>query len=91
MIVNPLVNIVLYLGCGILSDVIVTLYYICVARGRGLLAALISIPIALLNFYVLGNILVLNPSWINAIAYAFGNAIGCFLIMSLTKKLKPKT
>ena len=80
-------HVAIYFGLGILSDLIVTGYYICVAHNWAWAASLISIPIALLNFYVLGNVLVRESSstrkWYWAMAYAVGNAIGCFAVMFL--------
>jgi|WetSurMetagenome_2_1015567.scaffolds.fasta_scaffold1581882_1 hypothetical protein len=78
----------LYVALGIISDLFVTGYYICVGKGWAFPAATISIPIALLNFWVFGSILVINPSWYNALAYAVGNAVGCYGIMALSKKVK---
>lgn len=77
-------EILTYLACGIFSDVLVTGYYICVGKGWGFLAASISIPIALLNFWIFNRILIVNPSWYGAVAYAAGNAIGCFAIMRVS-------
>jgi uncharacterized protein YebE (UPF0316 family) len=84
-------TLLLYLALGILSDVLVTGYYICVGRGLALLAALVSLPIALLNFWVLGTVIVLNPSWANAAAYALGTGVGCYSIMKLSKIIKHRT
>ncbi|HTY74944.1 MAG TPA: hypothetical protein VMD05_05185 [Candidatus Nanoarchaeia archaeon] len=78
------------LGLGILSDVIVTGYYSFVSRGWALLASLSSIPIAILNFYVIGKVVVIDGTWQAMLFYALGNAIGCFLIMTFLKKFKPK-
>lgn len=83
-----MLTLLLYLVLGILSDVLVTGYYICVGHGLALLAALVSLPIALLNFWVLGTVIVLNPSWANAVAYALGTGVGCFSIMTLSKIFK---
>jgi hypothetical protein len=84
------VELAVYLGTGILSDLLVTAYYLFVARGLALPAALASIPIALLNFWVLNRVLVVDPSWYGAVAYAVGNAAGCFAIMRVSKLLKGK-
>jgi len=88
--VRVLTEILLYLGTGILSDVLITGYYVCVGRGRAFLAASISIPIALLNFWVLNRVLIADPSWYGALAYAAGNAVGCFAIMRASKLLKER-
>lgn len=76
----------LYLLLGVASDLLVTGYYLCVARGWAYRAAGTSLSIALLNFFVLGRVLVADPSWANAIAYAIGNAAGCLLIMSVSRR-----
>ena len=80
----------LYFGLGILSDIFITAYYIFVGKQWVIPASLISIPIALLNFWVIDKVLITTPSLLGAIAYAVGNAIGCFVIMMITKKLKIK-
>jgi len=72
-------------GTGIISDLMVTGYYICVGRGLSWLAAVVSIPIALMNFFVIDAVLIRGGSWQGAIAYAVGNAVGSFLIMRLMR------
>lgn len=76
-----LLPLALYFGLGVGSDILVTFYYSAVSRGWAASASLVSLLISLLNFWVLGHVLVLEPSWQRAIAYALGNALGCFLIM----------
>lgn len=80
--------VLIYVGLGILSDLLVTGYTLSATLGRSLTAAVLSFVIALLNFYVLGNILVLDFSWINALAYAAGNAVGCWAIIHFSKMPK---
>jgi hypothetical protein len=75
------VSVLLYLALGIFSDLLVTGYYLSVSRGLALPASLLSIPIAMLNFWIIGTVVVFNPSLLNAGAYALGNAIGCYMIM----------
>jgi hypothetical protein len=77
--------VLLYLALGILSDLFATGYYLCVARGWACRAATTSMLIALLNFWVLDRILVPDWSWANAVAYALGNAVGCMLIMRVSR------
>ena len=86
-----MLQVLAYLGMGILSDVLVTGYYLFVSRGWAASASIVSIPIALLNFYVLNGVLVQTTSWPNAIAYAVGNAIGCFAIIHFSKMPKRGT
>jgi uncharacterized protein YebE (UPF0316 family) len=81
------VSLPLYLGAGILSDLLVTGYYVSVSRGLSWAAALVSIPVALLNFWVLNRILIVDLSWSEAVAYAVGNAVGCFVIMQVNRRL----
>jgi hypothetical protein len=83
-------GLLLYLGVGVLSDLLLTAYYIFVGKQWATLASLASIPIALLNFWVLDKILVVTPTIEGAILYSIGNAIGCFAIMMLAKKMKEK-
>lgn len=82
----PVLQLLLYFGLGVGSDVLVTFYYSAVSRGWAGRASLVSILISLLNFWVLGHVLVLEPSWTRAVAYALGNAVGCFAIMRSMKK-----
>jgi hypothetical protein len=79
------VPVLTYLGLGILSDLLVTGYTISACRGRSVTSSVLSFVIALLNFYILGKILILDPSLWNALAYAGGNAIGCFVIMRFSR------
>lgn len=80
---------VIYLGLGVLADALVTGYYLCASRGRAFLASGLSIVIALLNFFVLWRVLEVDPSWVNAVAYAVGNGIGCFFVVKCMKKRTP--
>jgi hypothetical protein len=84
------VSLLVYFSLGLLSDFLVTAYYIFVAKQWAFPAALISIPIALLNFWVIDKVLIATVSWPGAIAYALGNAIGCFLIMKIRKKIEKR-
>lgn len=75
-------------GAGILSDLLVTAYYIFVGRQWAAPAASISMPIALLNFWVIDRVLVRMTSWSAAAAFACGNAVGCFIIMSVMRRVR---
>jgi uncharacterized protein YebE (UPF0316 family) len=75
---------------GVVSDLLVTGYYLCVSRGFSWAAAMVSVPIALMNFWVLDAVLIKGSSWQGAIAYALGNAVGCFAIMTYMKRRKEK-
>jgi hypothetical protein len=70
-----------YLALGVVSDGLCAAYYLSVSRGRAWLASALSVLIALLNFFVLSRVLIVEPSWYNAVAYAVGNGAGSFLIM----------
>lgn len=83
-------GLLLYFGLGVLSDLLVTAYYIFVGKQWATLASLLSIPIALLNLWVIDKVLIITPSWDMAITYAIGNAIGCLAIMTLARKLREK-
>lgn len=82
------VGLLLYLGLGILSDVLVTGYTLSVDKGWALAASGLSFGITLLSFWILDRVLVIDPSWANVLAYAFGNAIGCYGLMRLSKKVE---
>lgn len=78
--------IVLCFVTGVVSDLMVTGYYLSVSRGWAFLASVVSIPIALMNFWVVDAVLIKGGSWHGALAYALGNAVGCFLIMHYTRR-----
>lgn len=77
-------------AAGLLSDVLVTAYYICVGRQLAFPAASISVPIAMLNFWVIDRVLIRMTSWSAALAFAMGNAVGCLLIMQAIKRFGGK-
>ena len=85
---NPLLQVALCFGTGILSDILVTGYYIFVGRDWPWLAASVSIPIALMNFWVIDAVLLRGSAWHGALAYAAGNAVGCFAIMTGMRRWK---
>ncbi len=85
-----LLPIVLCFATGVVSDLLVTGYYLFVGRGLSWLAAAVSIPIALMNFWVVDAVLIKGSSWHGAVAYAVGNAIGCFLIMRYMRGRKAR-
>ncbi len=85
-----MLKLLVYFGLGVGSDILVTFYYSAVSRGWAARASLASILISLLNFWVLGHVLILEPSWPRAVAYAVGNAIGCFLIMRYMRGRKAR-
>jgi len=83
-----IINLLVYLGLGILSDLLITVYTISVGKDWRLAASLISIPIACLNFWIIDKLLIATLSWYGVLAYAIGNALGCFIIMTINKYLK---
>ncbi|MCX6746978.1 MAG: hypothetical protein NTU63_02480 [Candidatus Pacearchaeota archaeon] len=73
---------------GIVSDILVTLYYIFVGRLQAIPASLLTILITLLNFFIIEKV-VISTNWVLIAAYAFGCSFGCFSIIMLQKsKLK---
>jgi hypothetical protein len=80
--------VLLYFAAGILSDLMVTAYTLSVSRGWAWAASLVSIPIALLSFWVLRF---LEPAPVDAVAYAVGNAVGCFAIMAVSRARRFRT
>ncbi len=89
-----IIEIIAMLALGILTDVLVTLYYIFVGRLQALPASLMTILITLLNFFIIEKI-VISINWVLILAYAFGCSIGCFSIIihqkdKLKKKLEKK-
>lgn len=75
----------LYFGLGVLSDLFVTAYYLCVARCWRFRAAMTSALVSLASFYVLDKV-IMGQDWRSAVAYAAGNAVGCFVIMSIGRR-----
>lgn len=83
-------ELIVYFALGIIGDILVTLYYLFIGRYQGILAALMSLLITLLNFFVIGRVVVGND-WILMVVYAMGGAIGCFGIIAFQKsKLNKK-
>lgn len=81
------VGVLVYFGFGILADVLVTGYTLSATRGFSLLSSLLSFAITILNFYVLANVLTTTAlCWYYVIAYAAGNAVGCFAVMEATRR-----
>lgn len=79
---NVLLRVFVYFAAGIGSDLLTTLWSYSVSRSWAVSASLVSIPIALVSFWVLRF---LDPTPIDALSYAVGNAVGCFLIIEGTK------
>jgi hypothetical protein len=85
--VSVLLGLLLYLGVGIGSEVLVTSYTILVGKGWASVASALSLAITLLNYWVIKYIFIPDPTWYGALAYAAGNAVGCFAIMCLSSRL----
>ncbi|HTZ41614.1 MAG TPA: hypothetical protein VMC07_00190 [Candidatus Omnitrophota bacterium] len=85
-----IIEMITYFALGIIGDILVTLYYLFIGKSQGLLAASMSLLITLLNFFVIGRVVVSND-WILMLIYALGGALGCFGIIAFQKsKLKKK-
>jgi hypothetical protein len=70
---------------GIVSDILVTLYYISVGKLQAVPASLLTVLITLLNFFIIEKAVV-NMNVVLIASYAFGCAIGCFAIITMQKK-----
>lgn len=79
---------IIYFVLGIVSDVVVTLYYLFVGRLQALQASLMTVFITLLNFFIISKV-VISENWILMVFYAAGCALGCFSIV-FSQKLKLK-
>ncbi len=79
----------IYLGLGILNDILITLYYILVGKRSAIPASLLTILITLLGFFVIGEAVV-KADWSLIIIYAVGSAIGCFFTIKFVKKKSEK-
>jgi hypothetical protein len=70
---------------GIVSDALITLHYISITRGRALMAALLTVLIGGLGYFVISRIVVIwRPDLIAA--ELLGCAVGTFFIVKLTKR-----
>jgi uncharacterized protein YebE (UPF0316 family) len=78
----------LYLGLGVFSDVLISAYTLLVGRGFRFPASLISVIVSFLNLLVIVKLFVVTPSMTNIVAYAVGNGLGTFVLMTLSKYLK---
>lgn len=78
---------IIYLGLGILNDILITLYYIFVGKHSAIPASLLTILVTLLGFFVIGEAVV-NANWNLILFYALGSAIGCFFTIKFVKKIK---
>jgi hypothetical protein len=86
--VSVLLGLLLYLGVGIGSEILVTSYTIFVGKGWASVASPLSLVITLLNYWVIKYVFIPDPTWYGALAYAVGNAVGCFFIMRASRKLR---
>lgn len=70
---------------GVVSDALITLHYIAISRGWAGLAALLTILIGGLGYFVIKRIVVTWRPFL-IIAELLGCAVGTFFIVKLTKK-----
>lgn len=78
----------LFFGVGIVSETLITAYYLAVSRQWAFRASALNLPITLLGFWVFSRVLTPDPEWFNALAYAFGNGVGCYCIIVASKRLR---
>lgn len=81
---------ILYLGLGILSDILISAYTVFVGKELRFQASLTSTLVSFLSLYLIVKYFVKTPSDINIIAFAVGNGVGTFILMTLSKHLKKK-
>ena len=81
-------NLLFFLLLGIFSDALIAMYYVSLGRGLALGAALISIPVTLLNFWIIDLALIKGSGLGAELAYAIGSAIGCFFIARISRKVQ---
>ena len=80
-----MIDALIYFGLGILTDVLVTLYYIAVGHRLAIRSAVLSLFLTLLGFLIIEKIVV-STNWFLILSYALGSAFGCYIVMMLTKK-----
>lgn len=80
-----MIDALVYFGLGILTDVLVTLYYIAVGRRLAIRSAVLSLLMTLLGFFIIEKI-VISTNWFLILSYSVGSAFGCYIVMMLSKK-----
>lgn len=75
----------IYLGLGILNDVLITLYYIYVGKHSAIPASFLTILVTMLGFFVIGEAVV-KADWTLILFYSIGSAIGCFFTIKFVKR-----
>jgi len=83
-----LTNILIYLGIGILTDVLVTLYYLSINRLLAAQSAVLCFLLTITGYFVVESIVV-DTNWLLIFVYAFGCAIGCFITIKFDGKRNP--
>jgi hypothetical protein len=78
----------LYLGFGILSDVLISAYTVFVSEDLLYPAVLASSTISFLNLFLIVKYFVVTPSIVNIIAYSIGTGAGTLLLMKLRRSFK---
>lgn len=70
---------------GVVSDALITLHYIAITRGRALMAAMLTMLIGGLGYFIIRRIVV---TWRLdlIIAELLGCAVGTFFIVKLTRR-----
>jgi len=70
---------------GVVSDALISLHYISITRGRALMAALLTILIGGLGYFIIRRVVVTwRPDLIAA--ELLGCAVGTFFIVKLTRR-----
>lgn len=81
------INLLVYFGIGVLMDIFVTLYYICIGHRWAVRSAVFCFLLTLIGYFVVEKIVV-DTNWFLIFAYSFGCALGCFLtIFYFNKKM----
>lgn len=80
-----MIQALLFFILGMISDALITLHYIAITRGKGWLAALLTMLIGGLGYFVINRIVV---NWrLDLIgAELLGCAVGTFFIVKLTRR-----
>jgi len=79
-----MIDAIIYFGLGILTDILVTLYYISVGHRLAIRSAVLSLLMTLLGFFIIERIVV-STNWFLILSYALGSAIGCYSVIKLSK------
>ena len=79
-----MLSVLLYIFCGIVLDILITLHVKSITADKRFLASLLSCLITAAG--ILSVDLIISKEWLDLGGYILGTGLGCFLGMTLKKK-----